>query len=105
MKKKKRKIAASIETAILVEEGGFEPPKSKDSRFTVCPIWPLWNSSIFSCAPQGFLRWGPRKAAKRLFGERKKEPADMELSPSAKAEWSRFLLTMELVDGLEPPTC
>ena len=27
MKKKKRKIAASIETAILVEEGGFEPPK------------------------------------------------------------------------------
>ena len=21
---------------------GFEPPKSKDSRFTVCPIWPLW---------------------------------------------------------------
>ena len=22
---------------------GFEPPKSKDSRFTVCPIWPLWN--------------------------------------------------------------
>ena len=29
----------------------------------------------------------------------------MELSPSAKAEWSRFLLTMELVDGFEPPTC
>ncbi len=23
---------------------GFEPPKSKDSRFTVCPIWPLWNT-------------------------------------------------------------
>ena len=22
---------------------GFEPPKSKDSRFTVCPIWPLWK--------------------------------------------------------------
>ena len=22
---------------------GFEPPKSKDNRFTVCPIWPLWK--------------------------------------------------------------
>ena len=21
---------------------GFEPPKAKASRFTVCPIWPLW---------------------------------------------------------------
>ena len=28
---------------------GFEPPKSKDSRFTVCPIWPLWNTpKLFS---------------------------------------------------------
>ena len=28
----------------LVGADGFEPPKSKDSRFTVCPIWPLWNT-------------------------------------------------------------
>ena len=21
---------------------GFEPPKSSDNRFTVCPSWPLW---------------------------------------------------------------
>ena len=29
----------------LLEVGGdgFEPPKSKDNRFTVCPIWPLWK--------------------------------------------------------------
>ena len=28
---------------------GFEPPKSKDNRFTVCPIWPLWKPpSMFS---------------------------------------------------------
>ena len=26
---------------------GFEPPKSKDSRFTVCPIWPLWKTPNF----------------------------------------------------------
>ena len=25
---------------------GFEPPKSKDSRFTVCPIWPLWKTPV-----------------------------------------------------------
>ena len=29
---------------ILVGADGFEPPKSKDSRFTVCPIWPLWKT-------------------------------------------------------------
>ena len=29
--------------AIAVGRGGFEPPKSKDSGFTVRPIWPLWN--------------------------------------------------------------
>lgn len=27
-----------------VGEDGFEPPKVKTSRFTVCPIWPLWYS-------------------------------------------------------------
>ena len=26
---------------------GFEPPKSKDNRFTVCPIWPLWKPPFF----------------------------------------------------------
>ena len=25
---------------------GFEPPKSKDNRFTVCPIWPLWKPPL-----------------------------------------------------------
>ena len=27
---------------------GFEPPKVKTSRFTVCPIWPLWNMPILA---------------------------------------------------------
>ena len=33
---------------LLLEVGGdgFEPPKSKDNRFTVCPIWPLWKPPI-----------------------------------------------------------
>ncbi len=25
-----------------VGRAGFEPTKSYDSRFTVCPSWPLW---------------------------------------------------------------
>ena len=29
---------------VRVGADGFEPPKSKDSRFTVCPIWPLWKT-------------------------------------------------------------
>ena len=33
-----------------VGKDGFEPPKAKASRFTVCPIWPLWN------LPSLFLR-------------------------------------------------
>ena len=37
--------------AIFVGEDGFEPPKSRDSRFTVCPIWPLWNSPSLSLIP------------------------------------------------------
>ena len=34
----------------VVDEGGFGPPKLKSNRFTVCPLWPLGNSSIFSSA-------------------------------------------------------
>ena len=31
---------------VFVGTDGFEPPKAKASRFTVCPIWPLWNMPI-----------------------------------------------------------
>ena len=31
---------------LSVGADGFEPPKSKDSRFTVCPIWPLWKTPL-----------------------------------------------------------
>ena len=36
--------ARSVCVGLLVGEDGFEPPKVKTSRFTVCPIWPLWYS-------------------------------------------------------------
>ena len=35
-----------VYTGLRVGGDGFEPPKSKDSRFTVCPIWPLWYPPV-----------------------------------------------------------
>ena len=32
---------------LQVDGGGFEPPKQICSRFTVCPLWPLGNPSIY----------------------------------------------------------
>ena len=57
---------------------GFEPPKSRDSRFTVCPIWPLWNTpfvilSLFQCTlspsgtPEDFNPWGERCTIRSVF--------------------------------------
>ncbi len=37
-------FASRKTSAFSVGADGFEPPKSRDSRFTVCPIWPLWNT-------------------------------------------------------------
>ena len=31
-----------VSPPLFVGRDGFEPPKVKTSRFTVCPIWPLW---------------------------------------------------------------
>ena len=51
-RKNRRHRLPGIVKACLVGEDGFEPPKSRDSRFTVCPIWPLWNSPDFLNARQ-----------------------------------------------------
>ena len=37
-----------------VGEDGFEPPKVLTSRFTVCPIWPLWYSPDEVPTSRGF---------------------------------------------------
>ena len=41
---KSNKFAMHSAKAVIVAVGGdgFEPPKVTTSRFTVCPIWPLW---------------------------------------------------------------
>ena len=40
-------IIAIIRTPQRVGKDGFEPPKVKTSRFTVCPIWPLWYLPLY----------------------------------------------------------
>ena len=47
--KKNSSIFTTLE--FLVGAGGFEPPKLKSSRFTVCPHWPLGNTPIFFLCP------------------------------------------------------
>ena len=50
--RRKRKIRTLLQSetgsdfSCLVGAGGFEPPKLKSSRFTVCPHWPLGNTPI-----------------------------------------------------------
>ena len=39
-----RELTTTSATVSFVGADGFEPPKVKTSRFTVCPIWPLWNT-------------------------------------------------------------
>ena len=52
--RRKRKIRTLLQSetgsdfSFLVGAGGFEPPKLKSSRFTVCPHWPLGNTPIYS---------------------------------------------------------
>ena len=43
-------VGTTIPLVFLVGKDGFEPPKAYASRFTVCPIWPLWY------LPLSFLR-------------------------------------------------
>ncbi len=38
----------TFNAVLMVGEGGFGPPKLKSNRFTVCPLWPLGNSPIWS---------------------------------------------------------
>ena len=44
----KQKTSVISTLVLLVGAGGFEPPKLKSSRFTVCPHWPLGNTPIFT---------------------------------------------------------
>ena len=58
----------------VVGKDGFEPPKAKASRFTVCPIWPLWylplrsvGNSFFSIAMQRYDYFFNLQAKSNIF--------------------------------------
>ena len=45
-------FATPTASFLFVGRDGFEPPKAYASRFTVCPIWPLWylpNIFVYGC--------------------------------------------------------
>ena len=44
----KKTASVSLHQRFFMGAGGFEPPKLKSSRFTVCPHWPLGNTPIYS---------------------------------------------------------
>ncbi len=86
------------------------------SRFTVCPLWPLGNSSIFSFSgpcPSS----SPFALTLRPCPSTKSKPSEAgSIWRGGAAEGTSFpacgeasdpqlVPTMELVDGLEPPTC
>ena len=44
----KTKNQRNFYAGLFMGAGGFEPPKLKSSRFTVCPHWPLGNTPRFN---------------------------------------------------------
>ncbi len=51
-----RFFLADYRICIPVGKDGFEPPKACASRFTVCPIWPLWYLPFPAPRPRGLQR-------------------------------------------------
>ena len=43
---------------LVVDRGGFGPPKSGDDRFTVCSLWPLGNLPIFNYVSVSWWAFG-----------------------------------------------
>ena len=78
--------------------GWIRTTEGTTNRFTVCPLWPLGNSPLFSFAPRG-----PRTEVRRFGGRR-----SSGVSKFCRLRRNeRFVADsdVELVDGLEPPTC
>ena len=50
----------------FVGADGFEPPKSRDSRFTVCPIWPLWNTPMIQRSLEPLVGLEPTTAGLQI---------------------------------------
>ena len=91
----------------LVGAGGFEPPKLKSSRFTVCPHWPLGNTPIFSfCSPWiACIYYHPDGSLSTSFAEFLDFCVESKNTKAKAAQKSTFLSGfLELVTGVEPAT-
>ena len=64
MDAQKKSTSVFVTLVLLVGAGGFEPPKLKSSRFTVCPHWPLGNTPI-SAPESGALDYYSRPVRKK----------------------------------------
>ena len=111
--RRKRKIRTLLQSetgsdfSCLVGAGGFEPPKLKSSRFTVCPHWPLGNTPIFSfCSPWiACIYYHPDGSLSTSFAEFLDFCAESKNTKAKAAQKSTFLSGfLELVTGVEPAT-
>lgn len=66
----------------LVGRSGFEPLKSKDSGFTVRPIWPLWNLP-------GNVLWENLPFASQ---QRDSNPRPADYKSAALANWAMLAI-------------
>ena len=87
----------------MVGEGGFEPPKALPADLQSVPFGhsgiPLYE--LFETLSLVYQI----KTQRSGFDLKRKKIAERSFRVRAETEHSELLLTMELVDGLEPPTC
>ena len=88
----------------MVGEGGFEPPKALPADLQSVPFG---HSGIppYELFETLSLVYQIKTQRSGFDLKRKKKIAERSFRVRAETEHSELLLTMELVDGLEPPTC
>ena len=83
--------------------GGFEPPKQFAADLQSVPFG---HSGIPPYELFYLSRFSEQSPAQRVCEEKENGGSGYKaFAASAKAECSELRLTMELVDGFEPPTC
>gem|GEM_PF-4416024 len=77
----------------MVGRRGFEPLKSKDSGFTVRPIWPLWNLPLWPALKQLNLK----NACSSLLLNKKVQMSQRRDSNPRPADYKSAALPTELL--------
>ncbi len=88
---------------LLVGEDGFEPSKALPADLQSVPFG---HSGIPPYELFYLSRFSEQSPAQRVCEEKENGGSGYKaFAASAEAECSELRLTMELVDGFEPPTC